>query len=206
MRCVAAIWLLFAGTLLAQAPSVSPASQLKAAMATAQAGKSDAAIKQFEAILRAAPPREVAGQAHLELARIYQQRGDWWNAATQWETLRKLAPDEPEYAYHLGLAYRYLSKWAFERMNAVAPQSARVQQLLGEQLAVMGKSERAVSAFERAIAAEPKLAGSHLAIAMIYLQSGKRDEALAEIDRELEIAPESVAAAQLRQAVAGSKP
>ena len=175
-------------------------------MAAGQAGKIDMAVKQFEAILRGNPPLEIAGQAHLELARIYQQRSDWWQAAAQWEALRKLAPNEPEYAYQLGLAYQYLSKWAFERMHSTAPQSARVQQMLGEQLAVMGKQEKAIAAFQRAAAADPKLQGSHLALAMIYMQSGKRDEALAELDRELQIAPESVAAKQMRQAVAGTKP
>lgn len=201
-----AILLLQAAALVGQAPQVNPRAQLEAGMAAAQAGKIDTAVKQFEAILRGNPPLEVAGQAHLELARIYQLRGDWWQAATQWEALRKLAPNEPEYAYQLGLAYRYLSKWAFERMNALAPQSARVQQMLGEQLAVAGRQERAIAAFQRAVAVDPKLEGSHLALAMIYMQSGKRDDALAEVDRELEIAPESVAAKQLRQAVAGSKP
>ena len=116
-----AILLLQAAALVGQAPQVNPRAQLEAGMAAAQAGKIDTAVKQFEAILRGNPPLEVAGQAHLELARIYQLRGDWWQAATQWEALRKLAPNEPEYAYQLGLAYRYLSKWAFERMNALAP-------------------------------------------------------------------------------------
>ena len=201
-----ALALLLPTVVLAQAPAPSPRAQLEAAMAAGQAGKVDAAVKQFDALLRAKPPLDIAGQAHLELARIYDSRGDWWNALTHWEALRKLAPDEPEYAYQLGLVYQNLSKWAFERMHSVAPQSARVQQMVGEQLAVMGRQEKAIAAFRRAIEIDPKLQGSHLALAMIYLQGGNRDEAIAQIDRELEIAPDSAAAKQLRQAAGGSKP
>ena len=204
-RC-ATLLLLQCAWLLAQAPAATPRAQLESAMATARSGHLDTAVKQFESILRAAPPLEIAGQAHLELARIYQRRSDWQQAAVEWAALRKLAPNEPEYAYQLGMSYQYLAKWAFERMHSIAPQSARTQQMLGEQLAVIGKQEQAIAAFERAIAAEPQLAGSHLALAMIYLQADKREAALAEIDRELELTPENAAAKQLRQAVAGAKP
>ncbi len=201
-----AILLLASAAMFAQAPAPNPRAQLEAGMAAEQAGKTDAAVKQFEAALKGNPPFEIAGQAHLELARLYQAQGDWWRTVTHWEALRKMAPNEPEYAYQLGLAYQSLSTWAIDRMRAAAPESARMQQMLGEHLAVMGRTEKAIAAFERAVAADPKLQGSHLALAMIYLQAGKRDEALAEIDREIAIAPESAAAKQLRQAVAGSKP
>jgi tetratricopeptide (TPR) repeat protein len=195
-----------AALIFAQAPAPSPKAQLENAAASVHAGKIDTAVKQYEALLRANPPREIAGQAHLDLARIYQAQGDWWQASRQWEALRKLAPDEPEYAYQLGLAYQYLSKSAFEKLLAAAPQSARAHQLVGEQLARMGRNEKAVDAFQRALAADPKLEGTHLALAVIYLQSGKPAEALVEIDEELKIAPESVAAKQIRQAVAGKQP
>ena len=206
MRHGIVLVLLAAARLAGQAPAAAPGERLAAAIATEKAGKTGLAIQQFDAILKTNPPLEIAGQAHLELARIYQSRGDWWEATSQWEALRKLAPSEPEYAYQLGLAYQHLSKWAFERMYAKAPNSARAQMKLGEELAAMGRQEKAIEAFENAIAADPKLQGPHLALAVIHLQAGKKDEALAEIDRELEIAPESVAAKQLRQAVAGSTP
>lgn len=203
MRQRLAVMLLAASGLFPQTQPVDPRAQLDAGIAAAQAGKTDMAVKYFNTLLRGNPPFEIAGQAHLELARIHQARGDRWGAVAQWEALRKMAPKEPEYAYQLGLAYQSLSTSAIDRLRAIAPESARMQQTLGEHLAVMGRQEKAIAAFERAIAADPKLQGPHLALAVIYLQAGKRDEALAEIDRELAIAPESAAAKQLRQAVAG---
>ena len=45
-------------------------------------------------------------------------------------------------------------------------------------------------AFSQAIQADPKLKGSHLALSLLYLREGRRDQALAEIEKELEIAPQ----------------
>ena len=97
----------------------------------------------------------------------------------------------------------YLSR-PLSDMRTLGPQSARFQQMLGEQFSVGGDSAKAVNAFSRAIQADPKLAGSHLALSILYLREGKRDQALAEIDKELEIAPESAVAKRVRQAIAQS--
>lgn len=137
----------------------------------------------------------------LALVRQYEKNDDWWNVIEQLQQLRKLAPNEPEYAYQLGTAYKHMSKWAFDRMQTVAPQSARVQLMLGEQYSVAGEHDKAESAFLKAIAADPKLEGSHLALAIVYLQTGKRDQALSETNKELAVAPESAVAKQVRQAI-----
>ncbi len=120
--------------------------------------------------------------------------------------MRRLAPNDPEYAYQLGAVYQNISKWAFNRMQEQAPQGARTQQMLGEQYSIAGEREKAIGAFHQAIAADPKLAGSHLALAMIYMQLGKRTDALAEIGQELAIAPQSAVARQVREAITGVTP
>ena len=179
---------------------------LKSATSAETAGDMPAAVREFEKVLHSDPPADVAGQARLELLRIHQKSGDSWKAAEQLRELRKLTPGEPEYAYELGAVYQNLSKWAFERMQALAPQGARTEQMLGEQYSIAGEREKAIAAFRRAIAADPKLAGSHLALAMIYVQLGKRTDALSEIDQELGVAPQSAAARQVRQAITSTTP
>jgi tetratricopeptide (TPR) repeat protein len=183
-------------------PPSDPNARLESAISLEKAGQTQAAVRQFRELLRAAPPPKVAGQARLELVRIHGRRGEWWEAAEQLQELRKLAPGDVEYAYQLGVVYRNLSKSAFEHMRTMGPLSARFQQLLGEQYSVGGDSAKAVYAFSQAIQADPKLGGSHLALSMVYLREGKRDQALAEIDKELEIAPESAVAKRVREAIA----
>ena len=157
---------LFAAMALAwaQAPAADPNARLQSAISLEKAGQTQAAVRQFRELLRTAPPQRVAGQARLELVRIHERRGEWWEAAEQLQELRKMAPGDAEYAYQMGVVYRSISKSAFEHMRTVRPLSARFQQLLGEQYSVGGDSAKAVYAFSQAIQADPKLPGSHLAL------------------------------------------
>jgi tetratricopeptide (TPR) repeat protein len=201
-----ALFFSFAVSFLLAQPASDVRTLLQSAISAEKAGDLPAAVRQFEQVLHADPPVDVAGQARVELLRIHQKSGDWWKAADQLHQLRKLAPGEPEYAYELGAVYQNLSKWAFERMQTLAPQGARTQQMLGEQYSIAGEREKAIGAFRRAVAANPKLAGSHLALAMIYMQLGKRSDALSEIDQELAVAPQSALAKQVRQSITGATP
>ena len=117
-----------------------------------------------------------------------------------------MAPNDAEYAYLLGSAYRNTSRWALVRMKEAAPASARVKQLEAEQLAATGDMGKATKRYQDAIAADPKLRGSHLGLAMLYARSGKRAEALSEIDEELKIAPESFVAKQIKRSLEQAGP
>jgi tetratricopeptide (TPR) repeat protein len=189
--------------LLAQGASPNPRAALEAAIAAERSGRAEAAIRQLRQVLRESPPVDIQGQARLELVRIFETRSQWWEAESELQELRKLAPKEAEYAYQLGITYRNLSRWALERMREIDPASARLQQLMGEQYSTAGEREKAEAAFRRAIKKDPELPGPHLALAILYLQSNKRSEALAEVDKELAIAPESAVAKQVRQAITG---
>ncbi len=180
-----------------------PQSTLTAATAAIKNGRVQEGARQLEDLLRRPVPANIGGQARLALVRVYQVNGQYWDAIRHLRELRKLSPQDAELAYQLGIAYRNLSKWAFERMKAANPVSARVQQVLGTEYAVSGAPAKAIAAFKKAIEAEPSLPGSHLGLASLYAQSGRRKEALAEVDRELEVSPESAAAKALRQALAG---
>jgi tetratricopeptide (TPR) repeat protein len=186
---------------LAQTPAGDFRVALNAAMAAEKEGRTEVAMRQFRTILASTPPADIAGQARLELVRIHGRRAEWFEASEQLRELRKLAPNEAEYAYELGVVYRNLSKAAFAHMLSVAPQSARVEQIFGEQYAIAGETGKAVAAYQRAVAADPKLQGSHLALAVIFWREQKRDEALAEVDKELAITPDSTSARQVRQAI-----
>lgn len=159
-------------------------------------------ISDLKTLLARHPEPKAEVQLRLQLLRAYEMRSDWVPAAAQLERLRTLAPDDPEYAYQLGSIYQRISKAAFQRMRALAPQGARVQQLFGEQYTVTGDNAKAIHAYQAAIAAEPKLEGSHAALAMIFLQLGKFPEAQGESDRELALDPESAMAKQVAQAIA----
>ena len=64
-----------------------------------------------------------------------------------------------------------------------------------------GRLDDALYAYRQAAERGPTLAGLHLAIARIHLEQGRLNEASAEIERELAIAPESAAARQVKAAI-----
>jgi tetratricopeptide (TPR) repeat protein len=158
-------------------------------------------VEDLNRLLANHPKPDTEATIRLQLLRIYEMRAQWIPAAAQLEQLRKLVPNDLEYAYQLGAVYQRISKASFQRMRALAPQSARVQQVFGEQYSVTGDNSKAIRAYQAAVAADPKLEGSHAALALIYLRIGKLQEARAEIDKEFMIAPESPVAKQLAQLV-----
>lgn len=149
-------------------------------------------------------PREPT--ARLELARAYERAGDFAGAVEQFRTVRELAPRDSEYAYQLGHTYMKLSDWCIRKIVRIAPDSARVHQMLAENRDAQGRTGEAVREYLKAAAADPKLAGIHLALAQIHLQEGKLDEARVEIERELAIVPESAMALELKRKLDSTRP
>jgi tetratricopeptide (TPR) repeat protein len=133
-------------------------------------------------------------QAYLQLAKAYEASENWIAAVEQLQKLVELAPQEPEYAYQLGRAWMKLSGWSYQQISKLDPHSARLQQALGQEYAVQEKYDLALSAFQKAAEYDPKLPEIHLAVALLCLQLKRFDDALAAINVELGLVPESKAA------------
>jgi tetratricopeptide (TPR) repeat protein len=149
-------------------------------------------------------PREPL--ARLQLARAYERAGKWAGAVEQYRALKDLAPREPEYAYQLGKAYLRLSEWSLRQIREIDPGSARLQQALGHNYRVQGRTDQALRAFERAALADPTLPEVHLALAQIHLELKNWEDARREIERELAIVPESAGARALRERLRAEEP
>ena len=166
-------------------------------------GRVKEAAVELEAAVKI-DPREPS--ARLELARAYARAGNLAGAVEQFRQLRQQAPGDPEYAYQLGRAYMKLSAWCIAEINRVAPGSARVEQMLAENRVAQGRTGEAIRAYLKAAAADPRLAGIHLALAQIYVKEGKPEEARAEIERELAIVPENAMALAFKRKLDGAQP
>jgi protein O-GlcNAc transferase len=144
-------------------------------------------------------------QARLQLAKAYESFENWIGVVHQFQKLVELAPHEPEYSYQLGRAWTKLSGWSYQRISTLDPNSARLQQGLGQEYAIQEKYDLALEAYRRAARSDPKLPEIHLAMAVILLEQKKIDQALAEINLELELVPESRAAAELKTKIEAVK-
>jgi tetratricopeptide (TPR) repeat protein len=149
-------------------------------------------------------------QAHLQLARAHKASNNWIAAVQEFQKLVQLAPQEPEYSYQLGTAWANLSGWSYNQITSINPDSVRLQQALGQEYAIQGKYELALAAYQQAARSDPKMPELHLAIALLFLEQKRFDQALAEIELELKLVPESKAAvdakAKIEAAIAASTP
>jgi tetratricopeptide (TPR) repeat protein len=80
-----------------------------------------------------------------------------------------------------------------------------LQQALGQEYAVQEKYDLALAAFQKAAQSDPKLPEIHLAIALICLELKRFDEALAAIELELNLLPESKPALDAKAKIEAAK-
>jgi tetratricopeptide (TPR) repeat protein len=149
---------------------------------------------QLERAVKLAPGEPLA---RLQLAKVEERAGRWTAAIEHYRALREMKPQEPEYAYGLGNAYLHLSEWCLRELDTLEAGSARLHQALGHNYRVQGRPDLALTAFERAAKADPALPEIHLAMAQIHLEQKRWAEARQEIDRELQIVPDSAGARAL---------
>jgi tetratricopeptide (TPR) repeat protein len=165
-------------------------------------GKNAEAVRELQHAVKLMPQQP---QAHLQLAEAYESSENWIAAVQQLRKLVELAPQEPEYSYQLGKAWTKLSGWSYQQISRVDPHSARLQQALGQEYAVQEKYDLALVAFQKAAQSDPKLPEIHLAIALICLELKRFDEAVAAIEIELRLVPESKSALDAKAKVEAAK-
>jgi Tfp pilus assembly protein PilF len=165
-------------------------------------GKNAEAARELE---RAVPLLPEEPQARLLLAKAYDASGDRLASVREYRRLAELAPQEGEYAYQLGRAYTKLSEWCYQRIAGLDPDSARLRQSLGQDYLAQGKYELAIGAYQQAARADPKLPEIHLALALIYLELKKYDDALSEIEIELKLVPDGKIAREIKKKIESAK-
>jgi len=144
-------------------------------------------------------------QSRLQLAKAYEATEDWMAAVQQLQKLVELAPQDAEYSYQLGTAWGKLSAWSYKQISTINAHSARLPQALGLEYATQEKYNLALAAYQRAARTDPKLPELHLAMALILLEQKKFDDALGEIDLELNLVPESGIAAATKAKIEAAK-
>lgn len=186
---------------LALQPTYGPSRLLLGSSLLSIGKKADAVreLKRATSLM----PREPT--AHLELAKAYEASDNWLDAVDQLQKLVQLSPDNPEYSYQLGKALTKLSGWALLEISRKNPDAARLYQALGQDYVIQEKYEEALRAYQKAADSDPKLPEIHLGMAVVLLQLKELDPALAEINHELKLVPDSKAAAQIKTKIEAAR-
>jgi tetratricopeptide (TPR) repeat protein len=148
-------------------------------------------------------PQEPA--VHLELAKVYESLRNWPEAVQERQKLANLTPDNAEYSYRLGKDLTELSAWCLQEIRRTNPDSARLHQALGQEYALQAKYEQALAAYAHAVRSDPTMPELHLGLALILLQLKRFDDALQQIELELNLVPESKIAAETKARILVAK-
>jgi tetratricopeptide (TPR) repeat protein len=116
-------------------------------------------------------------QAGMELIEIYYAAGQLDKAANVAGILRQLAPTDTDILY---TAYRIYSDLAGESMltmSMLAPKSARMHQIMAQELARQGNIEEAIAHYREAVKLDPRLPGLRFELAeALNLSSSPADQ------------------------------
>jgi tetratricopeptide (TPR) repeat protein len=120
---------------------------------------------------------------------ILMQTGDLHGAAEVTEELRKLDPANADVLYAAHQVYALLANQAFLALGQAAPDSARMYQLQGDEMAQIGNISGAITAYKTAIGLDPHLTGVHFALGeALSVSHAAENQAQAEGEYKLALA------------------
>ncbi len=149
---------------------------------TAQADLETAYANLKEAKLRT--------QVGVELANLYYQEGDLDHTLLVIHSLVEADAENVDLLFFAQRIYSELADNTMNKLALLAPESARMQQLIAERLINAGDLKAAIEHYRKALAADPRLPGMHFELAETILESSSDATAQAEAQQELDAALE----------------
>jgi tetratricopeptide (TPR) repeat protein len=127
-------------------------------------------------------------QVGVELADLYFQKGDLGRTLPVIHSLVEANPNNVDLLFFAQRIYSELADNTMNKLAVLAPDSARMQQLIAEQLINAGDLKGAIEHYRKAIAIDPRLPGMHFELAESILQSSNDANVQAAAEQELEAA------------------
>lgn len=156
-------------------------------MSEKRIGESAKAQADLEKAFQQLQERKLRVRTGLELIEIDYAQRDLDKAAEIVNQLRRLEPTDVDILYAAHRIYSELSDEAMLSLAMVAPDSARMHQLMAHELARQAKDELAIANYRMALKLDPQRSDIHYELAeMLYTQSGA--SAQAEAEREYKAA------------------
>ena len=149
-------------------PATSQAAVMPRALADAEkallGGDATRALELASALAKQHP---AAADAHVLIARVHLERNE---PGPAYDALRRALAANPRHVdalYYMGGVAARLAEAEMERLTTVAPDSARVRQLMAEALEVQDRRTEAAAEYEAALQRQPDLLDALLALARL---------------------------------------
>jgi O-antigen ligase len=163
------------------------------------------AIKMYEEALKWDP---YLGEVYYQMGRTLQNRRIYNIALEYFEKAEKYVdhPDLPQDLASVYLKKELFDKAAIKFKQAISYQKNEKSMLplynqLGSIYFRQKNYKQAEMAFENALKIEPNFVNSHYGLASVYLQQNRPDEALQELQKVIELAPDSQMAKNARELI-----
>jgi Flp pilus assembly protein TadD len=122
------------------------------------------------------------------LIEIYYQKSELNRAASLVAELQRASPTNPAFLFMAYRIHTELAERARDTLALVAPDSARMHQLMAEQFVNRGDATDAIAQYEKALAKDPTLPGVHYELAEAMMQRSISGDALGRAEHELKLA------------------
>lgn len=130
-------------------------------------------------------------QVGVELADLYYRQGDLDHTLPVVHELVDLEPDNAELLFFAQRIYSEMADDTMNKLALLAPNSARMQQLIAERLVNGGDLNGAVEHYRKALAEDPRLPGMHFELAEAILEGSNEPAAQTQALAELAAAVKS---------------
>ncbi|MBO0721001.1 MAG: tetratricopeptide repeat protein, partial [Blastocatellia bacterium] len=149
-------------------------------------GRSSAKARLESSFSALTEPRLIT-QVGLELVDLYYREGDLEHASSAIQKLVNLNPEQVDILYLAQRIYTELADNTLNKLAIIAPNSARMQQVIAQRLINAGDLQGAISHYRKALEIDHRLPGVHYELAQALLESSSSDaQAQAEAEREIE--------------------
>lgn len=152
-------------------------------------GRADQGRSDIEVALPRVTDKRLRGQAGLELVKSYADAGEEDKAARTIEALQHNDPDNPDLLFAAYRIHSALASAALQRLSQTSPDSARIHQVLGDEMFLQENFQGAISEYRQALGIDPRLSGVHLRLGQALLaQGGAERTSTAETEFQAELA------------------
>ena len=167
-------------------------SKIRAVLGIAErrTGDTKTALSDLEQAFPRLQEQKIQIEAGMELIEIHTAAGDLDKAAATVSALRTRYPTDIEVLYASYRTYSDLASESMLSLSLVAPQSARMHQLMAHELERHGDNEAAIKNYREALKLDPRLPGLHFELAELLSGSSgitERQEAEGEYKAALSV-------------------
>jgi len=158
-------------------------------MAERRTGSTQNAIADLEKSFPKLREQKIQIDAGMELIQIYSDAGDLDKAAATVTVLRNSYPTDAEVLYDSYRVYSDLAGESMLSLSLVAPQSARMHQLMAHEMAKQADDVGAIRSYREALKLDPKTPGLHFELAeMLNASSSAAEQEQAEAEYQAALA------------------